>query len=107
MAALVQACAEGSNRRVIVSLSRAAEKAEHLHLGLLRARRQRPRRRPAEQRDELAASHSITSSAATINLSGTARPRALAVFRLSTVSNRVGCTTGRSAGVAPLRILPT
>src|SRR5262249_40431618 len=41
----------------------AAEKSDHWYR-LLRARRERPRgRRPTEQRDELAALHSITSSA--------------------------------------------
>jgi len=33
--------------------------------------------------------------------------RALAVLRLMTSSNLVGCSTGRSAGLAPLRILST
>ena len=33
------------------------------------------------------------------------RPRALAVLRLMTSANLVGCSTGRSAGLAPLRIL--
>jgi hypothetical protein len=32
------------------------------------------------------------------------RPSALAVFRLMTSSNFVGCSMGRSAGLAPLRI---
>src|SRR5262245_26902912 len=50
---------------------------------LLRVRHNRQhRRRAAEQRDELAAFHSITSSAATSNLSGTVRPSILAVLRL-------------------------
>ena len=34
-------------------------------------------------------------------------PSAFAVFRLITSSNFVGCSTGRSAGFAPLRILST
>ena len=34
---------------------------------------------------------------------GTSRPSALAVFMLMTSSNLVGCSTGRSAGFAPLR----
>src|SRR5262249_14652980 len=73
---------------------------------LLRARRERPRgRRPAEQRDELAPSHhSITSSASASKRSGMVRPSVLAVFRLITNSNLVDCSTGRSAGFAPLRI---
>ena len=32
---------------------------------------------------------------------GTSRPRALAVLRLITSSNLVGCSTGKSAGLAP------
>ena len=38
---------------------------------------------------------------------GIVRPRAFAVLRLTTSSNFVGCSTGRSAGFAPLSILPT
>src|SRR5205809_1146717 len=45
--------------------------------------------------------HSITSSAATSNLSDTARPSILAVEALMTSSNVVACTTGNSAGFAP------
>src|SRR6266545_759163 len=50
--------------------------------------------------------HSITSSAVICMISGTVRPSALAVLRLMTSSNLVGCSTGRSAGFAPLRIRP-
>ena len=72
------------------------------------ARSERPRGgRAAEQRDELAASHSITSSASANSLSGTVTASALAVLRLSTNSNLVGCMTGRSAGFSPLRTRPT
>ena len=35
------------------------------------------------------------------------RPSALAVFMLITISKTVGCSTGRSAGLAPLKILST
>src|SRR5262249_280111 len=76
------------------------------HFRLLRARRERPRRCAAEQRDELAALHSITSSASERSLSGIWRPRALTVFRLMTRRNLVCCGPGRSAGFAPLRIRP-
>src|SRR5262249_39997572 len=48
-------------------------------VGLLRLRRQRPRRRTAEQRDELAALHSITSSAMESTLGRTSMPSVLAV----------------------------
>jgi tetratricopeptide (TPR) repeat protein len=50
--------------------------------------------------------HSTTSSARARIDGGTVRPSALAVWRLMTNSNVVGCWTGRSAGISPLRILP-
>src|SRR6185436_10182885 len=46
--------------------------------------------------------HSITSSASSCIEFGTARPSALAVLRLMTNSNFVGCKIGRSVGLAPL-----
>src|SRR5215471_6341439 len=76
-------------------------------LGLLRARRERPRGcRAAEQSDELAALHSITSSAMASTPGGISRPSAFAVLRLMISSNLVGAITGRSAGFSPLRIRP-
>src|SRR5262249_40544184 len=77
-------------------------------LAVLRAHRQRPRRRPAEQRYEVAPpDHSITSSASASSLSGIWRPSALAVLRLIFNSYLVGVCTGRSAGFSPLRIRST
>src|SRR5262249_54934048 len=77
-------------------------------LRLLRARREGPRRRAAEQRDEIAPpDHSITSSASARSVGGISRLSPLAVLRLMTSSNFVGCSTGRSAGFAPLRIFAT
>ncbi len=75
---------------------------------LLRTRQERPRgSRAAEQRYELAPpNHSITSSALACSVSGTVRPRPLAVLRLIANSNVVGCNTGSSDGLAPLRIRP-
>jgi hypothetical protein len=71
---------------------------------LLRARRERPRgRRAAEQGDELSPSHSMTSSAVASSVGGTVMPSALAVLRLITNSNFVGCSTGKLAGFSPLR----
>src|SRR6516164_174568 len=53
---------------------RGAEESDHRHPWLLRARRERPRRRAAKQRDELAplyrCNHSITSSARVSSVSG-------------------------------------
>src|SRR5262249_40110247 len=74
-------------------------------LALLRPRREWPRGgRAAEQRDELATLHSITSSAVASRPAGMVRPSARAVLRLITSSNLVDCRTGRSAGLAPLRM---
>src|SRR5262249_39573470 len=64
--------------------------------GLLRARRKRPSRRATEQRDELAAFHSITSSAMASRVAGTVRRSIRAVGALMTSSNLLDCTTGRS-----------
>src|SRR6266446_5429339 len=74
---------------------------------LLRPRLARPRRRAAEQGDELAPFHSITSSARSRIDVGSVTPIALAVFRLSANSKFAACSTGRSAGCAPRRILAT
>jgi len=96
-------------RNKLGSFSRrpGAEKPDDGHRGLLRTRRERPRCRAAQQRDDFAAFHSITSSARESRVGGTSRPSALAAFRLITSSNLVGCSTGRSPGFAPLRILST
>src|SRR4030095_15291381 len=51
--------------------------------------------------------HLITSSAWKSMLGGIVIPSAWAVLRLITNSNFVGCSTGRSAGLAPFRILST
>ncbi len=51
--------------------------------------------------------HSITSSARSSSDFGTSTPSALAVLRFTTSSNLVGCSTGRSPGFAPLKILST
>jgi hypothetical protein len=50
-------------------------------------------------------SYSISSSARASKVGGTVMPSAFAVPRLMTSSNFVGCRTGRSAGLVPLRIL--
>jgi hypothetical protein len=74
-------------------------------LALLRARSERPRCRcAAEQRDEISALHSITSSARD---SGIVSPRALAVFKFIARSKLTGCSTGRSLARAPLSSLST
>src|SRR5262245_36397183 len=77
-------------------------------LALLCAPRERPRRcRAAEKRDELAALHSITSSARASTVAGTSKPSAFAVLRLTASSYLVGACTGRSAGFSPFRMRST
>src|SRR5262249_33564457 len=99
---------EGRDRRVVAGAIGLYQRCTPHTLALLRPRRERPRRgRAAEQRDELAALHSITSSARASRFGGTSMPSARAVDRLMTSSNLVDCTTGRSAGFAPLRMRPT
>src|SRR6266540_3679362 len=80
---------------------------DHRHRRLLRPRRERPRGRAAEQRDELAAFHSITSSASAITVGGTVRPRVVAVLRLMANSNLAGACAGSSAGLAPFKMRST
>src|SRR6266540_3669528 len=99
-------------RRQDRHLDREARRS-HLHahlnrLALLRARPERPRDgSAAESQDELAAFHSITSSARKRTAVGNSMPMAVAVLRLTTNWYFVGCSTDRSAGFAPLRIFAT
>lgn len=51
--------------------------------------------------------YSITSSACASTRGGIVTPSTLAVLRLITISNFVGCWTGRSPGFSPLKILST
>ena len=51
--------------------------------------------------------YSITSSARASSVGGIVRPSDFAVFRLITRLNLVGCLIGKSAGLAPFRILST
>src|SRR5262249_1071755 len=73
-------------------------------------RRERPRSRAAEQRDELAAfyprTHSITSSARKRIDGGMVRPRACAGLALTTNSSLGVCSRGRWAVWAPLNTVP-
>src|SRR5215813_5750891 len=98
---------EGRDRRVVAGAIGLYQRCTPHTLALLRARRKRPRHRAAEQRDELAAFHSITSSASSRRSRGIVNPSVLAVLRLIASSNLVGCSIGMSPGLAPLRILPT
>src|SRR5215469_9259318 len=70
--------------------------------------RERPyRRRATDAYDELAPSHSITSSARASSEGGMVRSIAFAVFKLIMSLYSVGACTGRSAGFSPLRMRST
>src|SRR5262249_12784840 len=104
---VIQPLSNDSDQECIGRPRTAAQDTDNRKL-LLRARRERPRCRAAEQRDETAAfHHSITSSARCSNGSGMLRPSAFAVLRLTTSSNLLDSWTGRSPGLAPLRMRST
>src|SRR5262245_22916687 len=63
--------------------------------------------RAAEQRDDLAARHSITSSARSRIGVGNTIPSLFAVLRLITSSNFVGNSAGTSAGFEPRNTFAT
>src|SRR5262245_31171332 len=107
-AELAQSLSKSRARKALVSRRPRANKTDDWQLRLLRACHCRPRRRAAEQRDELAPPHhSITSSARSRIAVGSSMPIALAVLRLTTSSNFVGSSTGSSAGLAPCSALAT
>src|SRR5262249_7835208 len=100
-----QAATESGREIGSVILTERVEEPDHRHCRLLRPRRERPRSRAADERDELAAfHHSITSSARAESPGGTSRPSVLAALRLIKNSNLVARSTGRSAAFSPLRI---
>src|SRR5205823_3096179 len=105
IARFAEAVAKRGNIRCIRRAG--TEKTDHRHRFLLRTTDKRHRkRRAADNGEKVAPPHSMTSSARCSSDCGTVRPSALAVFRLITSSNLVGCSTGRSAGLAPFRIFP-
>src|SRR5262249_2518871 len=106
-AQLTQPLHKGAGPLALCCSRARAKEPDGRQLRLLRPRHHRPCCRAAEQRDEVAALHSVTSSARGRRLGGTSRPSARAVGRLMTSSNLLDCMTGKSAGLAPLRMRPT
>lgn len=80
---------------------RPARRSDHAPLTHRSCRTTYCRRRCAKH------AYSITSVAWRRSVEGIVRPRVFAVLRLMTRSNFTGCSTGRSAGCAPLKILST
>jgi hypothetical protein len=107
VAAVMKRLNASRSRGIIGGIEHEHADAPHA-VALLGARRERPRRRAAEERDERAPkNHSITSSARSRIDSGTVSPSALAVLRFTTISNLVGNCTGRSPGFSPRRMRST
>src|SRR5262245_474601 len=107
IAGFLETFTEGGHQERVSPGRSAAEESDHRQRRLLRPRRERPcADRAAEKRDEVAPlhlrNHSITSSARSRIDVGTSMPSALAVLRLTAMSNFVGCSTGNSAGLSPL-----
>src|SRR6516225_606219 len=97
----------GLNQAHCQPVGRLAKVDEHCS-GTIRARFLASEARPllaAPSSSWRTARHSITSSARASTVSGTVRPSARAVLRLIVSSYFEACSTGRSAGFAPLRIL--
>src|SRR5262249_26435062 len=92
-----------------IGRGRQTKKTYPRHLSrLLRVGRKRRGEEAESASDEGAPVHYwMTSSARASTAGGMVRPRALAVLRLMTSSNLVGCSMGRSAALAPLRSLST
>src|SRR5262245_15361254 len=67
----------------------------------LRSRCERPSRCSAKCCNEFSPLHSTTVLARASSDAGTMIPRTFAVFRLIARSNAVGCSTGKSPGLAP------
>jgi hypothetical protein len=59
-----------------------------------------------EHRNECSQKEPLRSGAKSVGVNDTASPSSFAVLRFNTSSSFVGCSTGRSAGLAPLRSLP-
>src|SRR5262245_17956967 len=118
---VLQSLAERGHTVRIVPRRPRVEKADHWQRRLLRARRERPRGRAGEQQEKVTALygahsrtelgcaplHSITLSARRTSPAGISCPIALAVLRLMTSSNLVGCSMGRSTGLPPRKTLTT
>src|SRR5262249_37389301 len=77
-AEFAQALHERSGPLALGSRRVEAQKPDGRQLRLLRARRERPRGRAANEGDELAALHSITSSVRASNVGGISSPSAFA-----------------------------
>jgi hypothetical protein len=89
------------------AFARATSEKERNYAGHIRNGRERILSKPISIRKMLVSFQSMTSVARASTLRGTLRPRSFAALRLRAISYRVGACTGRSAGLAPLRMRST
>src|SRR5262249_9776285 len=107
-AELLQPSPKSRQPKLALQIVAGADQDADSPRALLPVRYQRPRRRrAADERDELAPPHSITSSARASSDAGTSMPSALAICMLMTSSNLVARKIGRLAGFSPLSTRPT
>src|SRR5262245_43719421 len=110
VAGFAQSLAERVHKRVRRRAGRpGVEDPDHRYCLLLRPSRERHGEdAPTHHSDERSpVHHSMTWSARPSTDCGIFRPRALAVWRLTTRSNLVGCSMGKSPGFAPFKIFAT
>ena len=108
MAEVSQALEKRLSRAGITGLQIERQVADAGNLpALLRLDAERRGKQPERAEEGAAVHHSITWSARWSSDGGIVSPSAFAVLRLITSSNFVGCSTGRSPGFAPRRILST
>src|SRR5262245_2454875 len=98
--------------RCVIGCRRGAEKSNAINYSrmLCLGRKARAEHQGSKSQSQKPADrdpHRITRSALASTLGGIVTPICLAVLRLITNSNFVGCSTGKSAGLVPLRILST
>jgi len=96
----------GMRNFLVITLGLLERSAVPGAIGLPRTRRDRPSRRAAEKRDEIAPSHVVFPQMPQ-DRTIIVNPRVLADLRLATSSNLLGCWTGKSAGLAPSSSGPT
>src|SRR5262249_52477556 len=106
IAHICQRLAEHRRTRLVGGWRIDAQHPDKRHLGCVSGEG-RSRSAECESNENGEANHSMTSSARARIDGGTVRPSNCAVLRLTTSSNRVGCSTGRSAGFVPFKILST
>src|SRR5262249_22234204 len=108
VAEVAQPVTKGIEDRTASGRGRGLDNTNTGHLpGLLRLGAERRQEGEGARDERSPVHHSMTRSARASTDGGIVSPSAFAVLILMTNSTLVGCSTGRSAGLAPLRTLST